>query len=225
VEGNGQRELVDALLGLAPVRGSIRLQGTELIGLSTHGRRHRGLAVIPADRNTDGVCRSASIAENLVATCFGDPPYARVGVLRPAAIAAHAREVIARFRVRDASPRQPIGSLSGGNMQRLVVAREVQSAPAVLVATYPTRGVDVRAARFIRSLLLDLRAQGRSVILISEDLSEIVEICDRLIVLFEGRVVGECPVEEADPRRLGRLMMGEDVGENTASAGNVAWRS
>ena len=210
VDGNGQRELVDALLGLASAQGSIRLRGAEVIGTSPGARRRLGLAVIPADRNVDGVCRGASIAENLVATCFGRPPYSRAGLLHRRTIAGHARRVIERFGVRGARPTQAMGSLSGGNMQRLVVARELEEDPSVLIAAYPTRGVDIRAAQAIRRLLLDLRARGRAVVLISEDLGEITDLCDRVIVLFEGRIVGECPVEQVEPRLLGRLMMGQE---------------
>jgi simple sugar transport system ATP-binding protein len=213
VDGNGQRELVDALLGLSTQRGalgSIRLHGVEVIGTSPGARRRLGLAVIPADRNVDGVCRSASIAENLVATCFGRPPYSRAGLLHTRTIAGHARRVIERFGVRGARPAQAMGSLSGGTMQRLVVARELEEDPSVLIAAYPTRGVDIRAAQAIRRLLLDLRARGRAVVLISEDLGEITDLCDRVIVLFEGRIVGECPVEQVEPRLLGRLMMGQE---------------
>jgi len=210
VEGNGQRELVDSLVGVTPAWGSIMLHGVELIDKPTRVRRRHGLAVIPADRNSDGVCLGLSIAENLVATRFWDRPYARAGVLRTGAIVGHARAIITRFGVQRARPGQPIGALSGGNVQRLVVARELENDPAVLIAAYPTRGVDVRAAEFIRRALLDLRARGHAVMLISEDLSELMQLCDRLVVLFEGRIAGAVPVEEAESRLLGRLMMGED---------------
>jgi simple sugar transport system ATP-binding protein len=213
VEGNGQHELVQALAGLAPVGGTVRLAGHDATHLSTRRRREMGLALIPGDRNAEGLSRVASVAENLASTCFYRPPLSRMGLLDLKAMAERAVQLVRRFSIAVRSIWATAGTLSGGNAQKLVVARELSNDPQVLIAAYPTRGVDVRSAELIRGRLLDMRERGRGVLLISEDLSELLSLSDRVLVLYEGRIVGEFPADRTDPHRLGELMLGEAQAE------------
>ena len=209
IEGSGQRELVEALLGLRhPVAGTIRLHGRPVAGTSVWNRRKRGIAFISEDRDGEGACLPATLAENVFPLARYDPDLARGGRLRISAIAAFARSVLARFNVRGAPPNSPARSLSGGNLQRLVVGREIRKTPRLLLASHPTRGVDVRGIAFIHEQLTQARAAGAATLLISEELSELIELSDRLLVIFEGRIVADLPAAQATPERLGLLMTG-----------------
>lgn len=209
VEGNGQHELVHVLAGLTKAQsGSLRLLGQEITALSPRRRREAGLAVIPGDRNAEGISRVSSIRDNLAANRFYQPPLSRTGLLFPARLDRFAGRLVSLFQVKTPSIRDSVGSLSGGNVQKLIAAREMDGEPEVLLAAYPSRGVDVRSTGFIQGKLLELRGQGKAVLLISEDLTELLNLCDRLVVLFQGRFAGEFTPEEADIRRLGALMTG-----------------
>ena len=209
LEGSGQRELVETLLGLRhPVAGNIRLHGRPVAGTSVWNRRKRGIAFISEDRDGEGACLPATLAENVFPLARYDPDLARGGRLRISAIAAFARSVLARFNVRGAAPNSPARSLSGGNLQRLVLGREIRKTPRLLLASHPTRGVDVRGIAFIHEQLTQARAAGAATLLISEELSELIELSDRLLVIFEGRIVADLPAAQATPERLGLLMTG-----------------
>src|SRR2546430_9540022 len=214
-EGTGQRELVEAVLGLRnPVAGSIRLHGQPVAGTSVWDRRKRGIAFISEDRDGEGACLPATLAENVFPLARYDPDLARGGRLRTSAIAAFARSVLSRFNVRGAAPNSPARSLSGGNLQRLVLGREIRKTPRLLLAAHPTRGVDVRGIAFIHEQLTQARAAGAATLLISEELSELVELSDRLLVIFEGRIVADLPAAEATPNRSVRLMTGAAGGRS-----------
>jgi ABC-type uncharacterized transport system ATPase subunit len=209
LEGNGQRELVEALIGLRrPVRGSIRLAGRPIEGLDVRSRRRLGLAYISEDRDTEGACLPATLADNVVAVRHAEPPFARRGWRRTGAVNTLTRTVLERFGVEGGGPPTPARALSGGNLQRLVVGRELHEPPLVLVAAHPTRGVDVRGTDFIRRRLETTRDGGTAILLVSEELSELIELADRLVVLFDGRIVGTLSAREATPERLGALMTG-----------------
>lgn len=209
VEGNGQRELVQAIVGTRhTLEGSIRLAGAEIRREGVRARRRRGLAYISEDRDGEGACLSASLADNLMAIEYDRPPLSVAGQLRPGAIRTFALDILRRFSVRAPGPDTPARSLSGGNLQRLVVGRELHQIPRLLVAAHPTRGVDVRGIAFIHDQLRTVRAEGAGVLVISEELGELIELCDRLLVLFEGRIVADLPVRDATPERLGALMTG-----------------
>jgi simple sugar transport system ATP-binding protein len=209
IEGSGQRELVEALLGLRqPVAGTIRLRGRPVRRASVWDRRQRGVAFISEDRDGEGACLNATLAENVIPLERHDPALAGGGRLRSSAIAAFARSVLERFGVRGAGPSSPARALSGGNLQRLVLGREIRKTPALLLAAHPTRGVDVRGIAFIHEQLAQARNAGTATLLISEELSELIELSDRLLVIFEGRIVADLPAAEVSPERLGLLMTG-----------------
>ncbi|MEO8285256.1 MAG: ABC transporter ATP-binding protein [Chloroflexota bacterium] len=219
VEGNGQTEMVQAITGLIPVTGgTITITGRAATSQSTRQRREWGLGIIPGDRNAEGVSKLSTITDNMACTEYYKPPLSHAGVLNEGAMQKRAKSLIERFSVKAPSPSTKVGTLSGGNVQKIVVGRELASEPQVLIAAYPSRGVDVRSTELIHSKLLDLRANGQGVLLISEDLGEILSICDRVLVLYEGRIAGEVPTEQADIYWLGELMIGGRPATNPPGA-------
>src|SRR2546428_456081 len=209
IEGSGQRELVEALLGLRnPVHGSIRLHGQPVAGTSIWDRRKRGMAFISEDRDGEGACLPATLAENVFPLARYDPDLTRGGRLRISAISAFARTVLTRFHLRGAAPHSPARQLPGGDLQRPVLGREIRKTPRLLLGSHPTRGVDVRGIAFIHEQLTQARSAGAATLLISEELSELIELSDRLLVIFEGRIVADLPAAQATPERLGLLMTG-----------------
>ncbi|MGI5219731.1 ABC transporter ATP-binding protein [Nocardia sp. CA-290969] len=209
VAGNGQETLAAVVAGHhAPAAGSVELDGAEVTGLDNGGRRRRGLAHIPEDRNRDGVAPDGSVAVNLAAGFHRRPPLAVRGILRPRALRAHARELIGRFGIKVADPADPVRSLSGGNTQKLVVARELAHSARLLLAEQPTRGVDLGAVEFIYERLDEYRAGGGAVLLISSDLGELRTLSDRILVLSAGVITGELDAADADPETIGILMSG-----------------
>jgi simple sugar transport system ATP-binding protein len=207
VEGSGQQELVEALVGLRRAeRGTIALDGKEVTRLGVRERRSRGLAYVPADRDHEGACLPATLAENLVAGRQRRPEFRNLGFLRWSTIARWAADLLERYEVRGGGPRTAAGSLSGGNLQRVVVARELGETPRLLVAAHPTRGVDVRGIAFIHRQLTAARNAGAAILLVSAELDELLAMADRLLVLYDGRIVAE--VTTATPEQLGALMTG-----------------
>jgi ABC-type uncharacterized transport system ATPase subunit len=208
IDGNGQRELCEVIVGLRGVTaGDVTLDGRPLSGRSVAQRRSDGIAWIPPDRMHEGVNRLASLWENVAAPRVAGGRAGRLGVLSPRRLRAHAAEVLAAADVRG-SLEQPAGSLSGGNIQRLIVGRELAQSPVVLIAAHPTRGVDVRGIAFIHERLLGLRRTGCAVLVVSADLDELAAIADRVIVLAEGRIAGRYLPGEADPSEIGLMMSG-----------------
>lgn len=215
VDGNGQAELEEVLTGLRPLRsGSIRLEGHELPVARPRRIREAGVAHIPSDRSRWGLIREASLTENLALSGYYHAPVSRRGVLQPAAMHQGAAERIKAFDIRASSPDQRAATLSGGNQQKLIVAREVTREIHLLVACQPTRGIDVGATEFVHSELMRLRSEGVAVILISADLDEILRLSDRVAVLYEGRVAG---VTEPSERDRIALWMAGATGEQLAS--------
>jgi general nucleoside transport system ATP-binding protein len=210
VEGNGQRELVEAIVGLRrPDAGRILLDGRDVTAAGVAARRAAGLAFISGDRDAEGVNLQGSVRDSAISLRYARPPLSRLLLLRAGAIREFVRELIRRFSIVVPRPETPVRSLSGGNVQRLIVGRELEGNPRLLVAAYPTRGVDVRGAAFVHDRLLELRAAGGAVLLVSEELDELLALSDRLLVLYEGCIAGELSASEFDDRpRVGRLMMG-----------------
>ncbi|MBK9517342.1 MAG: ABC transporter ATP-binding protein [Anaeromyxobacter sp.] len=209
VSGNGQRELADVLAGLRPVeRGTIELAGQDVTGRSPRAIIDGGLSYIPEDRHHEGIVPAFSVKENLVLKDVASPPFSRAGLLRLSEIDRNAAALTARFDVRCASTAVAAGSLSGGNIQKVILARELARGPRALVAVYPTRGVDMGAEEFIHTQLLALRGAGVGILLISEELEEIMNLSDRIAVICEGRILGVVPAAEATRERLGLLMAG-----------------
>jgi simple sugar transport system ATP-binding protein len=209
VSGNGQRELADALAGLRPVEaGSIRLDGEELAGKSPRAIIDRGLGYVPEDRHHEGIVPAFTVKENLVLKDFAAPRFARAGLLRLGAVDRNAAALRERFDIRCSSTAVAAGSLSGGNIQKVILARELARGPRALVAVYPTRGVDMGAEAFIHAHLLELRRQGTGILLVSEELEEIVNLSDRIAVIYRGRIREVLPARAATRERLGLAMAG-----------------
>jgi simple sugar transport system ATP-binding protein len=208
VSGNGQSELVEVLAGMRPpTAGSIRVAGVDVTGASPREVMRAGIGRIPEDRHAS-LIGELSVAYNLVLERLDD--FRRAGRIDEAAVAAHARELIERFDIR-ARPDNPVSSLSGGNVQKVLLARVLSRDPRVIVVSQPTRGLDIGATEYVRAQLLERRAAGAAILLISEDLDELLALADRLLVLYEGRIVGEIPAADADLDRLSMLMAGRQA--------------
>ena len=211
VEGNGQTELARSILGLIkPDEGSIAIDGANVHGRSPAARIRAGLGYIPEDRGRDGLISEFSVAENIVLNQYREAPYAKKGVVDGDAVHQRAVDSIAEFDIRTQSPDESASSLSGGNQQKVIIAREFSRPRRFLVAAQPTRGVDVGASQFIHSRLVAERDTGTGVLLISSELDEIYALADRIAVIFNGRIVGE--VAPDTPREvIGRLMVGGEI--------------
>lgn len=192
VEGNGQTELAEVLSGLKPpTTGEAIVGGKSVLGHGPRSVRLAGVAHIPEDRLTNGVALEASIAENLVVDRYYRPPFTQNRfIMRPAQIRQQAEALMERFDIRASGYDAPIGSLSGGNMQKVILAREFSANPVLLIAAQPTRGVDIGASEFVRRQLVEERNKGKAVLLISADLAEVMSLADRIAVMYKGQVVG-----------------------------------
>ncbi|MPZ84499.1 MAG: ATP-binding cassette domain-containing protein [Actinophytocola sp.] len=192
VAGNGQTELVAAIAGLLPVdAGSILLGEREIGGLGVRERRSAGIAHVPEDRTDVGAAPVARLADNLAVGFHRMPPLLRRGLLRPAAIREHAERIVERFGVRASGPAAPMRTLSGGNQQKAILGRELAHEAPVLLVEQPTRGVDIGAVVGIHTELVAHRDAGHAVLLVSAELSEVLGLADRILVMFEGKVVAE----------------------------------
>lgn len=215
VEGNGQTELIEVVSGLRPVsRGVIRFSGDDITTETVRRRRRRGIGHVPEDRLIFGVAKELSIAENLILNRYNQKPFARQGVLSLATVEEHCNELIDRFDVVAQDSSTAVGTLSGGNMQKVVLARELEADPEVLIAAQPGRGVDVGAIEEIYRLLIDLRDRGKAILLVSSELEDIMMLSDRIAVMYEGRIVGVMAAEEATEELLGLYMSGAKVQES-----------
>jgi len=209
VEGNGQLELEEAIAGLRPLAGGrIRIGGREPAQPGPRGRRALGLAHIPSDRLRRGLAAPLPVARNGILGRHWQAPFARRGLLRERAIRDHVGRLLASFQIRG-RPDAPAATLSGGNQQKLVVARELADSPRVILACQPTRGVDVGAIAQIHRELLQRRAAGAAILLISADLDELMALSDRIAVLYEGEIVTEGPTEAFTKQQLGLWMAGQ----------------
>ncbi len=211
VAGNGQSELLEVLAGLIqPSRGVIRLDGQILTAADRHPARlrERGLMHIPEDRHRSGLVTAFSGAENAILGYQHDPAFRTGPLLSPARIAAHAREAFAAYDVRPPDPALKTAKFSGGNQQKIVLAREIERQPRVLLVGQPTRGVDIGAIEFIHRRLLALRDAGVAILLVSVELEEVMALSDRILAMCGGRITGERAGEVADERDLGLLMAG-----------------
>lgn len=209
VSGNGQKEFAEAVSGLRKVEaGSILLCDNDITNLAPRQIIDQGLGYIPEDRLHVGTISSFSIWENMILKDHHLSPYARTGFLQNRTIRSRSAELVKEYGVKTPHLDTPTGRLSGGNIQRLILAREITRSPKVLIAAYPTRGLDIGATEYVHSMLLKAREQGMAVVLISEDLEEISKLSDRVAVFFDGRIMDVLPVQEADEHTLGMLMAG-----------------
>ena len=209
VQGNGQTELTEALLGLQDhVTGSIKLDGHELVGRSVRKILDAGVGFVPEDRQEDGLVGNMSIAENLMLNRSFGEPFVKNGSLQLDKLDEFAKQKLKEYDVRAPGISTHAGNLSGGNQQKVVVARELSRDLRLLVAAQPTRGVDVGSIEFIHKQIIATRDSGVPVIVVSTELDEVVALADRIMVLFRGRIVGIVPPDT--PREvLGLMMTGE----------------
>jgi general nucleoside transport system ATP-binding protein len=208
VEGNGQTELIEAIAGLRAATGTIALASRDLLPLSVRRRGDAGLSHIPEDRHERALILDYSVAENLI---LGQQHRFMKGVTLDASrIDAHARELISRYDIRPTDPSVSARALSGGNQQKIVVAREMSRDFKVLLAAQPTRGVDVGAIEFIHAQLRGARDAGKAVLLVSADLAEVLALSDRVAVMYGGRIVAVLPRAEASPDTLGPYRVGAE---------------
>ncbi|MBA9001139.1 ABC transporter ATP-binding protein [Thermomonospora cellulosilytica] len=208
VQGNGQTELAEAILGLRPVaEGRIVLDGADLTGRSPRQRLRAGVGYVPEDRSHDALVADSSVAENLVLDLYDRPPFGRRGTMDVRAVRENAEQRVGEFDIRTASIDTPVGTLSGGNQQKVVVAREMSRPLRLLVAAQPTRGVDVGAMEFIHKRIVAERDQGRPVLIISTELDEIYGLADRIAVMYRGKIMAIVP-PDTSREHIGLLMAG-----------------
>jgi len=216
VDGNGQLELVQAIAGLrAPQSGRVAIEGRDVSGLGVRATTEAGVAHIPEDRQLAGLVLNFTLAENLALREYREPPISNHGMLAIGQMKSRARALLREYDVRGGEPDTLAGALSGGNQQKVAVAREIASNPKLLVAHQPTRGLDVGAIEFVHGRLLAERARGRGILLVSLEFEEVRALADRILVIYEGRIVGEFPpdVSEED---LGVAMTGGRGGQGAA---------
>ena len=213
VEGNGQKELAEAVAGIRRrrVRGRILLDGANATGTTVKARARRGLAYIPDDRLHDALVPGMDVRENLLLRAYDGAPFSRCHVFRKAAVDGNARAAMETYGVRATGTlgaHAPVRMLSGGNQQKIILAREIVASSRLIVASQPTRGLDVSASAFVRKKLLEQKRQGKGVLLISAELEEILALSDRVAVLYNGKIAGVLPRAEVTVEKLGRLMSG-----------------
>ncbi len=209
VSGNGQRELAEAIAGLRPaVSGNVKTANMELTRLSPSEVRAAGVAFVPEERMRDGAIGDFSVSENMVLLNHTEERFSSAGFLRFKKIREHCEQLVHAFQVKTPSIDTPTRNLSGGNIQKLIMARELAAKPKVLIAAQPTRGVDIGAAEYIHARLLEQRDQGTGILVISEDLDEIMALSDRIAVICEGQIMGVLPRRNASREQIGLLMAG-----------------
>jgi simple sugar transport system ATP-binding protein len=207
VQGNGQTELAEALIGLRPSTGSVHLNGVDISHASTRDRLRAGIGYVPEDRSEDGIVGDFSVADNLVLDVYDRPPYANGIALNLSAIRDSAATRVQEYDVRTTSVETPAGTLSGGNQQKVVVAREMGRDVKLMLVSQPTRGLDVGSIEFVHRRLVAQRDEGAAVLLVSSELDEIYALADRIAVMYEGRIVAFCPPTIPE-QELGLLMAG-----------------
>ena len=210
VEGNGQSDLAEVVAGMVPLEsGSIHLDGKEIGQMTVRQRRLRGICHVPEDRLKTGTSKTCTISENLLLNKYFRKPFSsRSGILNHRRINAFVEELCQRFQVKTPDATYLLSTLSGGNMQKVVFAREFDSDPRVMIASQPTRGVDIGAIEYIHSQIAELRNSGKAVLLISAELDEVMALADRILVLYEGEIVAEFNRGQADEYEIGEYMLG-----------------
>jgi simple sugar transport system ATP-binding protein len=209
VSGNGQRELAQVINGLRPVtKGTLRVGEKDITGSSPAEVIAQGLSYVPEERMEDGMIKEFTVAENLILREVSKKPFSRGGFLNFRAISRQSDILIEQYNVKTPSQDTPVKNLSGGNIQKLLLARELSRKPRVVVAAQPTRGLDIGATEYVHQVLMDQRAEGTAILLISEDLDEILALADRIIVIYEGEIMGEVISGQASPEEIGLMMAG-----------------
>ncbi len=211
VDGNGQTQLAQVLTGvIAPEEGTISLGDSKILVYDPNNFILRRTAHVPEDRNLQGLVGDMSIADNLVLRRVETDKFSSLGgaFLKKGAILSYAKEMVEKYDIRSRSASQTVRSLSGGNQQKVILAREMEAEPDLLVVAHPTRGLDIGATRFIRQQMIDARDRGVGILLISADFDEVLELSDRILVLFEGQIMGEFPGENPPVDEISLAMTG-----------------
>jgi simple sugar transport system ATP-binding protein len=209
VSGNGQMLLAEAIAGLrTPVSGSIKIGDTNVIGMTPHQVRKAGLAYVPEKRMKDGAIGEFSISENMLLIDHTQSRYLKGGLYDFGAINKHCQQLVDEYTVKTPTLETPARNLSGGNIQKMIIARELSGTPVVLVAAQPTRGVDIGAAEYIHRRLIEQRDQNTAILMISEDLDEVFGVSDRIVVMYEGQVMGIVDPKTATREQVGLMMAG-----------------
>ncbi|HMU34705.1 MAG TPA: ABC transporter ATP-binding protein [Pyrinomonadaceae bacterium] len=209
IEGNGQTELIECLAGLAKAAsGSIRFDGNDITTVSARRRKELGIAHIPEDRHRRGLLLNSDLAENSILGVHYRPPIASGGFISSAAVEKRVTEIIENFDVRPPNAELPARALSGGNQQKLIIGREFEIDPRLLLVSQPTRGVDIGAIEFIHRKLIELRDSGAAILLVSAELEEVTALADRLLVIREGKIAGEVDPKTTSVEEIGLLMTG-----------------
>jgi simple sugar transport system ATP-binding protein len=210
ISGNGQRELAEAIAGLRrPSSGTISINGRETTRSNPRQVRAQGLSYVPEERMKDGAIGEFDIKENLMLLAYDQEPFCVHGILRFPEIRRHCEQLVRQYAVKTPDIDTRTKNLSGGNIQKLIMARELSAGPKVLLASQPTRGVDIGAAEYIHARIADERTRGTASVVISEDLDEVLALSDRIAVLFEGRIMGIVQREDATRESIGLMMTGE----------------
>ena len=213
VDGNGQRELCEVMTGLRPLCGGrYDIGGEDLTNQTPAVYIRKGIAHIPEDRHTTGLALGWSLKKNLVLKNFQKPPFSKHGLLNRKALDEYWEKARSEYQIKAGSGDDQARALSGGNQQKVILARELDQKPTVVIANQPTRGLDIGASEYVRGRLLEARNQGAAVLLVSADLEEIRQLSDRIAVLYDGRLMGILP-RGADPHEIGMLMMGKEKEE------------
>lgn len=209
VSGNGQKELMECLAGLRPaVSGTVAIKGDNISKANVRQRIDRGMAFIPEDRYGFALVREMSVAENAAIKAYRRPEFSRGGIVNYKKLSKQAESFIEKFEIKTGGPHSLVQSMSGGNAQKLILARETEAKPDVILASYPVRGLDIKATESIHRILVDEKNRGAGVLLVSEDLDEIFQLCDRVAVMYEGEFMGIVPIAQADLDRIGLAMSG-----------------
>jgi simple sugar transport system ATP-binding protein len=212
VAGNGQRELAEVLTGLRqPISGTVKFGDQPLDRQTNWMEVGQRLAHIPEDRAAVGSIPAMGIAENLILKRFNRPPISRGWAINSTAVHQNGVQLVDQYRISTPSVDTPVRMLSGGNLQKVILARETSGQPKLMIAVHPTRGLDVGAIEDIHRLLIALRDQGAAILLISEELDELFSLGDRIAVIYEGRIVGEMPPDRANLNAIGLMMAGSKV--------------
>jgi simple sugar transport system ATP-binding protein len=215
VDGNGQSELVAAIAGLLPVKaGRILFNGKDISHESIRNRNEGGIGLVPEDRHRHGLILDFRLDENLILKSFRRTPFSNsMGFLNFSAVYNHARDLISEFDIRSGGgPATLAKSMSGGNQQKAIIAREIDMSPGLLIVSQPTRGLDVGAIEYIHRRIVEERDKGKAVLLVSFELDEILNLCDRIAAVSKGSIVGILDEEEADERKIGAMMAGVGAG-------------
>lgn len=212
VAGNGQKELTEAVAGLRKIqKGKVTVKGEDLTSLSIRKHIDKGISFIPEDRLSMGLVPSLDMTDNIILKHFGSEKFSRRGILKKKSMDETAVSYIERYDIKTAGIHSPAGLMSGGNQQKLLIAREVNGNPSLLVASYPVRGLDIGATEAIHKILLEESARGTAILLVSEELDEIFQMADRIGVMCDGNMMAVLDRENADYEIIGRLMSGEQL--------------